>query len=79
MGVLADAVLSRGGRVTGVFPDWIGQFEQPHTGLTALHTVSSMHERKATMSLLADGIVALAGGLGTMDEVFEMLTWQQLG
>ena len=79
MGVLADAVLRRGGEVIGVIPEPLVTRELAHTGLTELRVVGSMHERKATMSALVDGFVALPGGLGTLDETFEVLTWAQLG
>jgi uncharacterized protein (TIGR00730 family) len=77
MGVLADAALAAGGEVIGVIPG--GLFtEIAHPGLTRLEVVGSMHERKARMAELADGFAALPGGLGTLEELFEMLTWQQL-
>src|SRR5437867_6554447 len=79
MGVLADAVLAEGGEVIGVIPGPLATRELAHTGLTELRVVGSMHERKATMSALVDGFVALPGGLGTLDETFEVLTWAQLG
>jgi uncharacterized protein (TIGR00730 family) len=79
MGVVADAVLARGGEVVGVIPSALDAKEITHTGLSELHVVSSMHERKAIMSELADGFVALPGGWGTMEEIFEILTWAQLG
>lgn len=78
MGVLANAVLEAGGRVTGVIPDSLARKEIAHPGLTELHIVSSMHERKALMAELADAFIALPGGFGTLDELFEMLTWGQL-
>ena len=79
MGVLADAVLARGGEVIGVLPRGLARKEYAHPGLTELHLVGSMHERKALMASLADGFAALPGGLGTLEEVFEVLTWAQLG
>jgi hypothetical protein len=79
MGVVADTVLARGGRVTGVIPRALVDKEVAHKGLTVQHVVESMHDRKALMSELADGFLALPGGFGTLDELFEMLTWSQLG
>jgi uncharacterized protein (TIGR00730 family) len=79
MGVVADAVLSAGGRVTGVMPSVLVAKEVAHNGLTDLRVVASMHERKALMSDLADGFIALPGGWGTWEEFFEVLTWGQLG
>jgi len=79
MGVLADAVLARGGRVVGVITEHLVAKEVAHPELTELRVVASMHERKTVMSELADGVVALPGGLGTLEELFEMLTWAQLG
>jgi uncharacterized protein (TIGR00730 family) len=79
MGKLADAVLSAGGRVTGVIPQALMLKEIGHEGLTELKIVSSMHERKALMAELADGFIALPGGFGTLDEFCEILTWGQLG
>ena len=79
MGAVADAVLAAGGTVTGVIPGALAEKEVAHSGLTDLRVVSSMHERKALMSELADGFVALPGGWGTLDELFEILTWAQLG
>lgn len=79
MGVLADAVLAGGGTVTGVIPRPLATREIVHDRLTTLHLVDSMHERKARMAALADGFVALPGGLGTFEETLEMLTWAQLG
>jgi uncharacterized protein (TIGR00730 family) len=79
MGVIADAVLSRGGRVTGVIPTELASKEIAHQGLSELKVVASMHERKLVMSELSSAIVALPGGLGTLEELFEMLTWGQLG
>lgn len=79
MGTLADAVLAGGGEVIGVLPKGLARKELAHNGLTELHVVPSMHERKALMASLADGFVALPGGLGTLEEVLEILTWSQLG
>lgn len=79
MGVLADSVLSAQGRVTGVIPEALVAREVAHEGLSELRVVKSMHERKATMAQLADGFIALPGGLGTFEEFFEVLTWAQLG
>jgi uncharacterized protein (TIGR00730 family) len=79
MGVAADAVLAARGEVIGVIPEALVARELAHRGLTKLHTVRSMHERKALMADLADGFVALPGGFGTLDELCEILTWSQLG
>lgn len=79
MGVLADAALEAGGRAIGVIPRALEAREVAHTGLTELRVVGSMHERKALMSELADGFIALPGGIGTMEEWFEVWTWGQLG
>ena len=79
MGVLADAALANGGEVIGVIPRQLVQWEVAHQGLTRLDVVESMHERKARMFDLSDAFVALPGGFGTLDEMFEMLTWRQLG
>ena len=79
MGTLADTVLADGGRVTGVIPRHLVHQEIVHQDLTELHVVETMHERKALMSDLADCFIALPGGLGTLDELFEVLTWAQLG
>jgi uncharacterized protein (TIGR00730 family) len=79
MGVVADAVLDAGGEVIGVIPEQLVNWEVAHKGLTKLEVVASMHERKARMFDLSDGFVALPGGFGTLDEMFEMLTWRQLG
>jgi hypothetical protein len=79
MGVLADTVLAAGGQVVGVIPRALQELEIAHTGLTSLRVVGSMHERKAMMAELADGFVALPGGMGTLEELFEVLTWAQLG
>lgn len=79
MGVLADAVLGGGGEVIGVIPEALVRKEVAHAGLSELRTVSSMHERKAQMAELADAFIALPGGMGTLEELFEILTWAQLG
>ena len=79
MGIVADAVLEAGGDVIGVIPEQLVTWEVAHKGLTRLEVVASMHERKQRMFELADGFVALPGGFGTLDEMFEMLTWRQLG
>jgi uncharacterized protein (TIGR00730 family) len=79
MGILADTALAAGGEVIGVIPRPLATKEIAHAGCTELRVVESMHERKATMASLADGFVALPGGLGTLDETLEMLTWTQLG
>ena len=79
MGVVADACLAGGGRVVGVIPRALLDWEVGHTGLTRLEVVDSMHTRKARMAELADGFIALPGGFGTLDELFEILTWAQLG
>jgi uncharacterized protein (TIGR00730 family) len=79
MGIMADAVLAAGGRVIGVIPHALVQRELAHHGLTELHTVHTMHERKQKMADLSDAFLALPGGFGTMDELFEILTWLQLG
>lgn len=79
MGVVADAALEIGGEVIGVMPKSLVDREIGHTGLTKLHVVHSMHERKALMSELSEGFIALPGGNGTLEEFFEVLTWAQLG
>lgn len=79
MGVVADAVLEGGGRVTGVIPKALVAKEVAHEGLTELRVVASMHERKALMAELAGGFIALPGGMGTLEELLEILTWSQLG
>lgn len=79
MGVVADAALGAGGRVTGVIPEALEAKELAHRGLTDLRVVGSMHERKALMSELADAFIALPGGIGTLEEWFEVWTWSQLG
>ena len=79
MGVVADAVLEGGGEVIGVIPQAIADLEIAHTGLSQLEVVANMHERKAMMAEFSDGFIALPGGLGTMEELFEVWTWAQLG
>jgi uncharacterized protein (TIGR00730 family) len=79
MGTLADACLKGGGRVIGVIPKALANREIAHTGLTELRIVSSMHERKSVMADLADAFMALPGGYGTWEELFEVLSWSQLG
>ena len=79
MGVIADAALAAGGEVIGVIPESLLAKELGHGGVTELHVVRSMHERKQMMVDLSDGFIALPGGFGTLDELFETLTWLQLG
>ena len=79
MGRIADTVLAKGGEVIGVIPKALADREIFHTGLSKLEIVSSMHERKALMADHSDGFIALPGGLGTLEEIFEVLTWAQLG
>ena len=79
MGVLADAVLGADGTVIGVIPQQLVEKEVAHSGLTEMHVVQNMHERKTRMYELSQAFVALPGGFGTLDEMFEMLTWAQLG
>lgn len=79
MGIIADACLSEGGRVIGVIPQALADKEVAHAGLTELRIVKSMHERKFVMAELSDAFLALPGGYGTWEELFEVLTWSQLG
>ncbi len=79
MGTLADAVLNLNGKAVGVMPHFLVEKEISHPTLTKLIVVDSMHERKLRMAELADGFIAMPGGLGTLEEIFEMLTWAQLG
>ena len=79
MGAVADGALSAGGKVIGVLPKFLKSKEIAHLQLTELILVDSMHERKTKMNALCDGVIALAGGFGTLEELFEMLTWAQLG
>jgi len=78
MGAIADAALAAGGEVVGVIPESLMEMELGHAGVTALHVVRSMHVRKQMMVDLSDGFIALPGGFGTLDELFETLTWLQL-
>jgi uncharacterized protein (TIGR00730 family) len=79
MGILATAALNAGGDVIGVIPSELVDRELAHQGLTELHVVATMHERKALMAELSDGFLALPGGAGTLEELFEMWTWAQIG
>ncbi|MGL9773907.1 MAG: TIGR00730 family Rossman fold protein [Sodalis sp. (in: enterobacteria)] len=79
MGAVADAALKHGGKVTGVIPQSLVEREIAHTGLTHLHVVANMHERKMKMAALADAFIAMPGGAGTLEEIFEQWTWAQLG
>ena len=79
MGAVADGALAEGGEVIGVIPNRLVEAEIAHPGLTKLHVVETMHERKALMAELSDAVVALPGGTGTLDELFELFTWSQLG
>ncbi|MFC4476086.1 TIGR00730 family Rossman fold protein [Flavobacterium chungangensis] len=79
MGAVADGALNAGGKVIGVLPNFLRSKEIAHLGLTELVLVESMHERKTKMNDLCDGVIALPGGFGTLEELFEMLTWAQLG
>jgi len=79
MGILADAACAAGGEVIGVIPEALRAREHDHRGITELHVVQTMHERKALMAKLADGFVCLPGGIGTFEELFEVWTWAQLG
>ncbi|MFY7828908.1 MAG: TIGR00730 family Rossman fold protein [Flectobacillus sp.] len=79
MGIIADAVLENGGEVIGVIPSFMEKFEVQHKGLTHIHIVETMHQRKQLMAEISDAVVALPGGWGTLDELFEILTWKQLG
>jgi uncharacterized protein (TIGR00730 family) len=79
MGILADEMLKRGGAVVGVIPQKLVDSELAHANLTQLHIVAGMHERKALMAKLSDAFIILPGGIGTMDEFFEIFTWFQLG
>jgi hypothetical protein len=79
MGLIADAVLERGGKAIGVIPQFLMDKEVGHSGLTELIITESMHQRKQRMADLSDGVITLPGGFGTMEEFFEVLTWLQLG
>ena len=79
MGAVADSVLANGGQVIGIIPEALAEKEVAHRGLTELRIVASMHERKAMMAELSSAFIALPGGLGTLEELFEVLTWMQLG
>lgn len=79
MGLVADSALTGGGKVIGIIPEHIRAHEVQHTGLTEMHVVGNMHTRKNMMAEKADAFVALPGGFGTLDELFEILTWKQLG
>jgi uncharacterized protein (TIGR00730 family) len=79
MGVIADEVLNLGGKVTGIIPKALMDYEVGHHGLTHLYVVKDMHERKAMMAELSSGFIAMPGGIGTLEELFEALTWSQLG
>ena len=79
MGILADAVLQEGGEVIGVIPEFLEKKELAHPGINTLHVVKSMHARKELISNISDGFIALPGGFGTLDELFEIVTWAQLG
>jgi uncharacterized protein (TIGR00730 family) len=79
MGMIADGILSRGGKAIGVIPGFLMDKEVGHTGLTELHIVENMHQRKQMMNDLCDGIITMPGGFGTLEEFFEVLTWLQLG
>ncbi|WCT14736.1 TIGR00730 family Rossman fold protein [Mucilaginibacter jinjuensis] len=79
MGLLANAVIDRGGKAIGIIPEFLMNKEVGHTGLTELHIVENMHQRKQMMNDLCDGIITLPGGFGTLEEFFEVLTWLQLG
>jgi len=79
MGALADSVLALGGQVVGVIPKALAHKEVEHPNLTELHVTHSMHERKMRMAELSDGFIALPGGIGTLEELFEIWTWAQLG
>ncbi len=79
MGLIADAATAGGGEVIGIIPDALRAREHDHRGITELHVVGTMHERKALMAEMSDGFVALPGGIGTLEELFEVWTWAQLG
>lgn len=79
MGIVADSVLANNGQVTGIIPHFLDRMEVGHKSLPEMHKVETMHERKALMEKLCDGIITLPGGYGSMDELFEILSWSQLG
>ena len=79
MGAIADTMIEHGGEVIGVMPQSLVDREVAHPGLTRLEVVASMHDRKAMMAELSDGFIALPGGIGTLEEIFEVMTWAQLG
>ena len=79
MGVIAESVLKHGGKVIGVIPEKLYEMEVAHTGLTELYRVKTMHERKALMADLSDGFIAMPGGIGTLEEMMEVMTWAQIG
>jgi len=79
MGAVADGALEAGGKVIGVIPEMLAERELAHGGLTTLHTVLTMHERKFRMASLSDGFIALPGGIGTLEEIIEIFVWAQLG
>jgi hypothetical protein len=79
MGILSDACMQAGGRAVGIMTEFLYEHEGAHTGITELHVVKSMHERKKMMFERADGFVILPGGFGTLDEAFEIMTWRQVG
>ena len=79
MGVVAETALSKGGTITGVIPEKLYEMEVAHTGLTKLYRVKDMHERKALMADLSDGFITLPGGVGTLEEMTEVMTWAQIG
>ncbi|SNS93175.1 hypothetical protein SAMN05421640_1674 [Ekhidna lutea] len=79
MGVVAETALKNGGTITGVIPDKLYEMEVAHTGITKLYRVKDMHERKALMADLSDGFIALPGGVGTLEEMTEVMTWAQIG
>lgn len=79
MGIIADTVMASGGEVIGVIPEFLAKKEIANNEVTTLHIVKSMHERKAMMSELSDGFIAMPGGIGTFEELFEIMTWRQLG
>ena len=79
MGIVADVVIAGGGSVTGVITEHLVDAEVAHAGLSTLEVTHSMHERKARMAALSDGVIVMPGGFGTLDEAFEILTWNQLG